>query len=191
MKRTGPDRAAHSVAFSRDRKRIFAAGSIEDPALYSWNADQAEGRRLTFPWGMRSYVVFSPDASEVAMLGTNWAFRIYDLKDGDQLMKSATRRERLPEAPEYPVWSRDGRFIVCSSSNTPTPGQSPHLHRGRGRRKVVQTLEGHKSPLRRWPSPTTAALSSPVRPTATACGKRRPIGKPDAPVTEEWPIQPG
>jgi formylglycine-generating enzyme required for sulfatase activity/serine/threonine protein kinase/WD40 repeat protein len=144
----GPTAPVHSLAFSADRKRVFASGSDQDPAVYSWNAETADGLRLTFPWGIRSYAVLLPDASKVAHVGTNWAVRIYDLKDGNQ-MKELCHSEPLAKvpdpAPECPAWSRDGRFVACSSQQYPNkPGKAPIYIVDAVSGKVVRTLEGHK-----------------------------------------------
>ena len=144
----GPTAPAHSIAFSPDRKRIFAAGSDEDPAVYSWNAESADGLRLTFPWGIRSYAVLLPDASKVAHLSTNWAFVIYDLKDGNQIKEICHSEplSKIPDpAPECPAWSRDGRFVACSSQQYPKdPGKAPIHIVDALSGKVVWKLEGHR-----------------------------------------------
>ena len=145
----GPTAPTHSVAFSADGKRIFAAGSVSDPAVYSWDVNKPEGLRLKFPKGLTStYAVLTPDGGKVAHLGTNWAFYIYDLTDGAQLKEichSAPLAHIPAAAPTAPVWSRDGRFVACSSWQYPNkPGKAPIYLVDAASGQVVRTFEGHK-----------------------------------------------
>ncbi len=144
----GPTAPTHSVAFSPDGKRIFAGGSASDRAVYSWDVGSPEGQRRAIEKGVRDDIVLLPDAGKAVFLGTDWSFRIYDLKYVDQL-KEICHSESLARppkpAPERPVWSRDGRFVACSTQqHSEDTGKAPIYIVDAVSGRIVRTLEGHR-----------------------------------------------
>jgi WD40 repeat protein len=140
---SGPTAPSRSVAFSPDGKRLFAAGSVEDRAIYSWDVDNSEGNRMDFGnRGVRTYIVLTDDANKAGYVGTNSVLLTYDLNVRNQLTEGI-RTQPLPVYPENPVWSRDGRYLACSSMKYANmQGKAPiylaDMLTGR-----VTTFEGH------------------------------------------------
>jgi len=148
----GPKAPTHSITFTTDGKRVLAAGSVEDTALYSWDIAAPTGLRIGFPNGLNpTYAVLLPGGAKLAYLCTDWSFRTYNLTEDHQGLiaeeMQAVRPERLTVWPEMPAWSRDGRFLVCSTMKyAKVPGKAPIYIVDAATDQLVHTLEGH--PLR-------------------------------------------
>jgi WD40 repeat protein/serine/threonine protein kinase len=135
----GPTTPVQSLGFAADGK-TFCAASAREQAAYVWEPDTAEGRRVPFPTPARDAAVVSARGREVAYLGADAAWHVFDLKDGQEKHHS----EPFSPRPVHLAWSRDGHSIACGSFKPRgAAGSAPVFLTDAATGKVVRTFEGH------------------------------------------------
>jgi WD40 repeat protein len=109
---TGHKQPITALAFAADGKHLLSA-SRQERCAYVW--DLAKGtmlRQVKFR-SVHGGMAFSPNGREVAVVGTDWAWHVYDLEKGGEAVR---RSERHPAPASVLAWSRDGRFLVSGTS---------------------------------------------------------------------------
>jgi serine/threonine protein kinase len=133
-----PDRNAQ-VSLSPDGSRAVVRDAYRGQAGDLWMVDLANGRRtrVTFLRSDYSPAVWSPDGSRIAFAGGNLGDTVYEKASagvGDEKVLLTERGAR-----HYPTsWSRDGRFLLYHTENTP----------GTGYDLWVLPLQGNRTPQR-------------------------------------------
>jgi Tol biopolymer transport system component len=147
------------VSLSPDGSRAAVRDAFYDQEGDLWMIDLANGRRtrLTFLQGNYSPAVWSPDSGRVAFAGGNLGDTLYEKAasgGGDEkvLLKEPGTRRHYPTS-----WSRDGRFLLYHTENTPRTGYDLWVLPLQGDRKPERLLGeafnewgGVFSPDSRW-----------------------------------------
>jgi serine/threonine protein kinase/Tol biopolymer transport system component len=136
----GPPGSNGSVTLSPDGKRAAVRDAAYDVPGDLWTVDLSSGRRtrLTFRGNNYSPGVWSPDSTRVAYAGGNLGDTLY-LKASSgteeiELLKVAGTRHLVTS------WSRDGRFLLYHTQNTPNTGYDVWVLPLDGERKPVLLL---------------------------------------------------
>jgi serine/threonine protein kinase/Tol biopolymer transport system component len=151
----GPD---VGVALSPDGTRAAGRDAAMQVNGDIWLVDFARGvrTRLTFRQSLGSFPVWSPDGSRIAFAAGNALDTIYEKASNG----GGEEKELFKKADEIKTptsWSRDGRFLLYTTQNTPKTGNDIWVLPLEGERKPVQLLatefnEGNASfsPDMRW-----------------------------------------
>jgi hypothetical protein len=117
-----PDRNAQ-VTLSPDGSRAAVRDAFYGQSGDLWMVDLVNGRRtrLTFLRSDWSPAVWSPDSSRVAFAGGNLGDTLYEKASSGVGDEKVLLKE--PGTRHYPTsWSRDGRFLLYHTENTPETG---------------------------------------------------------------------
>jgi len=117
-----PDQNAQ-VSLSPDGSRAAVRDAFYDQVGDLWMVDLANGRRtrLTLLRSDYSPAVWSPDGSRIAFAGGNLGDTLYEKASSGVGDEKVLWKE--PGTRHYPTsWSRDGRFLLYHTENTPKTG---------------------------------------------------------------------
>jgi eukaryotic-like serine/threonine-protein kinase len=117
-----PDKNAQ-VSLSPDGSRAAVRDAFYGEVGDLWMLDLANGRRtrLTILRSDYSPAVWSPDSSRIAFAGGNIGDTLYEKPSSGVGDEKVLLKE--PGTRHYPTsWSRDGRFLLYHTENTPTTG---------------------------------------------------------------------
>ena len=129
------------VSLSPDGSRV----AVRDAPYYQmgdlWMVDLANGRRTraTFLRSNYSSAVWSPDSGRIAFAGGNLGDRLYEKASSGVGDAKVLLTE--PGTRHYPTsWSRDGRFLLYHTENTPRTGYDVWVLPLHGDRKPQRLL---------------------------------------------------
>jgi dipeptidyl aminopeptidase/acylaminoacyl peptidase len=135
----GPPSLQGWVTVSPDGKRAVVRDTLYDVPGDLWNVDVATGARtrLTFNHNDYSPGVWSPDGTRVAYAGGDLGDTLYEKR----AVGNGSERELFKEPGTrhfVTSWSRDGRFLLYHTENTPKTGYDVWALPLEGERKPVR-----------------------------------------------------
>jgi serine/threonine protein kinase/Tol biopolymer transport system component len=146
------------VSLSPDGSRAAVRDAFYDQQGDLWMIDLASGRRtrLTFLQSDYSPAVWSPDSSRIAFSGGDLGDTLYEKASSGVGEEKVLLKE--PGTRHYPTsWSRDGRFLLYHTENTPKTGYDLWVLPLQGDLKPIRLLgeafnewAGVFSPDMRW-----------------------------------------
>ena len=139
----GPRGADAAISLSPDEKRAVVRDADYNVPGDLWTVDMSDGRRtrLTFRRNNYSPGVWSHDGTRIAYSGGSLGDTVYVKASSG----SAEEIELLKEAGTrhfVTSWSRDGRFLLYHTENTPNTGYDVWVLPLEGERKPVRLLGG-------------------------------------------------
>lgn len=152
-----PDRNT-GISLSPDGSRAVVRDAPSGQMGDLWMVDLAAGRRTRWTFLRSNYspAVWSPDGSRIAYAGGHMGDTLYQkvsagVGDEQVLLKAPGTRHQVTS------WSRDGRFLLYHTENTPATGYDLWVLPRQGDRKPVRLLgaafnewAGVFSPDMRW-----------------------------------------
>jgi serine/threonine protein kinase/Tol biopolymer transport system component len=197
----GPPGADGAVSLSPDGKRAVVRDAAYGVPGDLWTIDVSDGRRtrLTFRQNNYSPGVWSDDGTRIAYAGGNLGDTLYvkassGTTDEIELLKQAGTRHFVTS------WSRDGRFLLYHTENSPKTGYDVWVLPLEGERKPVLLLgdsfnewAARFSPDGRWIvyASTEAAGDLFVRPFTVSASGTPALGEGKWQVSRgvgNWPV---
>jgi Tol biopolymer transport system component len=144
----GPPSLQGWVTVSPDGKRAVVRDTFYDVPGDLWNVDVATGERtrLTFNRNDYSPGAWSPDGTRLAYAGGDLGDTLYEKR----AVGNGSERELFKEPGTrhfVTSWSRDGRFLLYHTENTPKTGYDVWALPLEGERKPVRLLG---EPFNEW-----------------------------------------
>lgn len=198
----GPPSLQGAAELSPDGKRAVVRDSGYDIPGDLWTVEVSSGRRtrLTFQRSNYSPGVWSPDGTRIAYAGGNLGDTLYEkastgIGQEIELLKESGTRHYVTS------WSRDGRFLLYHTENTPRTGYDVWVLPLQGERKPVLLLgdsfnewAAQFSPSERWivyASTETGGADLFVRPFIVSASGKPALGEGKWQVSRgsgNWPV---
>jgi hypothetical protein len=191
------------VTLSPDGKRAVMRDSNYDVPGDLWTVDLSNGKPTRFTFGKNNYSpgVWSPNGSLIAYAGGNLGDTLYEkdstgVGDATEILKQPGTRHFVTS------WSRDGRFLLYHTENTPKTGYDVWVLPLDGERKPVLLLgdtfnewAARFSPDMRWivyaSTETGGAAALFVRPLRIPASGTPALGEGKWQISRDggnWPV---
>jgi len=193
-----------AVTLSPDGKRIMVRDAAYDVPGDLWTVDLSNGQQTRFTFGKNNYSpgIWSPDGRLIAYAGGNLGDTLYEkdstgIGEARELLKEPGTRHFVTS------WSRDGRFLLYHTENTPKTGYDVWALPLGGERKPILLLgdafnewAAQFSPDMRWivyASTETGGSDIFVRPLRLSASGTPALGEGKWQISKDggnWPVWP-